>query len=253
MTAHGGVFPSTHTEIRALCGIGDYTAGAIASFAFDLPHPAVDGNVLRVAARLTSFGEDILAPASKKALTAAVAAALPHHAPAVFNQAIMELGATVCLPNGVPKCSACPLADRCRAHAEGKETALPVRKKPSPRKIEARTVLILRIGDAVALQKRPETGLLSGLFEPYCIKEALTPEAVAAHLAEMGLTPLRLSPLGEAKHIFTHLEWHMVGYEVILGERDAANLPAGCFLAPREEIDSHFALPSAYSAYRPFM
>ncbi|MBQ3063479.1 MAG: A/G-specific adenine glycosylase [Clostridia bacterium] len=253
MTEHGGNFPDTYEDIRALCGIGDYTAGAIASFAFGLPHPAVDGNVLRVTARLLAFTENILAPASKKLLTAAVAKELAGHAPDVFNQALMELGATVCLPNGTPKCEVCPLADRCQARMLGKTDTIPLRAKPAPRKKEARTVLILRINDTVVLRKRPETGLLSGLFEPLCLDGKQTTAEVAATLQGMGLSPLRIAPIGEAKHIFTHLEWHMTGFEVQLDICDAAKLPDGCFLAPREEIDTRYALPSAYRFYRPYL
>ena len=128
-----------------------------------------------------------------------------------------------------------------------------MRKKPAARKKEARTVLILRIGDRVALRHRPQEGLLSGLFEPYCLTGKLTAEEVRASLAALGITPQRLMPLGEAKHIFTHLEWHMTGFEVILNEADEALLPQELFFAPRAEIDTVYALPSAYRAYRAFM
>ena len=257
MTDRGGVFPDTFEGILTLPGIGEYTAGAIASFAFDLPYPAVDGNVLRVAARLAAFEEDILLPSSKKRLTAAVAAAQPKEQAATFNQAMIELGATVCLPNGAPRCEKCPLFDKCKARRLGIEQRLPVRKRPAPRKMEQRTVLILRAGDTVALRKRPEKGLLAGLFEPFSVPEALDGKSVEALLAANGIKPLRISPLGEAKHIFTHIEWHMTGFEVILDEKSAQtvckNLDMGLFFAPRDEIDGSFAVPSAYSAYRPFM
>ena len=253
MDVHGGEFPTTYKDIRALCGIGDYTAGAIASFAFDLPYPAVDGNVLRVAARLLCYEDDVLALTSKKELTAAVAAELKRHAPRVFNQALMELGATVCVPNGAPRCEKCPLFDVCAARRAGREQALPIRRKQAPRRKELRTVLILRAGECVALRRRPETGLLSGLFEPFCVSATLTVQDVREMLSAWGIAPLRIAPLGEAKHIFTHLEWHMTGYEVILAEDDAARLPQELFLAPRVEIDTVYALPSAYRAYRAFM
>ncbi|MBQ8717167.1 MAG: A/G-specific adenine glycosylase [Clostridia bacterium] len=257
MSDHGGVFPDTFEGILSLPGIGEYTAGAIASFAFDLPYPAVDGNVLRVAARLAAFEQDILAPASKKLLTAAVAAAQPRTEAATFNQAMIELGATVCLPNGAPRCEKCPLFEKCEARAIGAEQRLPIRKKPAPRKVEQRTVLILRVGDTVALRKRPEKGLLAGLFEPFSVPETLDQRGVAALLADVGIKPLRIAPLGEAKHIFTHIEWQMTGFEVILDEENAQtvckNLDTGLFFAPRDEIDSGFAVPSAYSAYRAFM
>ncbi|MBR2463868.1 MAG: A/G-specific adenine glycosylase [Clostridia bacterium] len=253
MEQYGGEFPTTFGDIRALCGIGDYTAGAIASFAFDLPYPAVDGNVLRVTARLLCYENDVLSPAAKKELTAAVAKEAKKHPPATLNQALMELGATVCLPNGAPRCEKCPLFDACAARKNGKETALPIRKKPAARKTEARTVLILRVGDRVALCRRPNEGLLSGLYEPYCLSGHRSPEEVISALADLGISPLRITPLEASKHIFTHLEWHMTGFEILLDEENASRLPQELFLAPREEIDTVYALPSAYRAYRPYM
>ena len=253
MTEHGGVFPTAYADIRALCGIGDYTAGAIASFAFALPYPAVDGNVLRVAARLLCYEQDVLSPVAKKELTAAVDAQVKRLPPDTLNQALMELGATVCLPSGTPHCTCCPLRECCIAHACGKQAKLPIRKKPQKRKIEEKTVLILRIADRIALQKRPETGLLAGLYEPFCMPGKLTAAAVREALSEHALSPLRITPLGEAKHIFTHLEWHMTGFEVLLDDTAATALSDGLFLAPREKIDEEYALPSAFAAYRAFM
>ena len=260
MERHGGVFPRTYPEIRALCGIGDYTAGAIASFAFDLPYPAVDGNVMRVVTRLCGYGKPITDPAVKKEITAAVAAAQPKDAPALFNQAIMELGATVCLPNGEPKCGECPLSPVCAAHRAGKETDFPQKTKKAPRRVEKRTVLLLRDGARVALVKRPAKGLLAGLFEPPCLAGFRSAEEIAALFAAVGLTPLRVAPLGEARHIFTHIEWQMTGFEVILPEGAAAKLdtcapflPEDLFFANREELEQRFALPSAYRAYRAFI
>lgn len=254
---HGGEFPRDFAGIRALSGVGDYTAGAIASFAFDLPYPAVDGNVLRVAARLLGYAEDILSPKAKKELTAAVWAAQPKADAARFNQAMIELGATVCLPNGAPRCDACPLAGECAAHREGREGELPVRKKQAPRKKQARTVLIFRLFDTVALRQRPKTGLLAGLFEPFCLDGEMTAGGVQKYLAEKDIKPLRIAPLGEAKHIFTHIEWQMQGFEVALDEKNAQtvlkNVDSTLIFAPREEIDENYALPSAYAAYRAFM
>lgn len=263
MEEFGGVFPRDYADIRSLCGIGDYTAGAIASFAFDQPCPAVDGNVLRVASRLLAFEKEITDPAAKATLTAAVAAAQPKSAPATFNQAIMELGATVCLPNGAPKCTVCPMAATCAAHRAGQETEFPKKAKKAPRRVEKRTVLLLWEGERLALAKRPQTGLLAGLFEPACMVGHATGEEIAAAFAAAGMVPLRVAPLGEAKHIFTHLEWHMTGFEVVLPPGAAAKLESGnippdilqksLFFADRAELDTTLALPSAYRAYRPFM
>lgn len=253
MTAHGGVFPDTYAAIRSLPGIGDYTAGAIASFAFDLPYPAVDGNVLRVAARLSAYSGDVLSPAGKKDLTAAVAAAQPAGKAADFNQAVIELGALVCLPGAAARCEVCPLSAVCRARAVRKVAVLPVRKKPAPRKKESRTVLILRVEDTVALRRRPTEGLLAGLYEPPCLSGHLTKEAVRQSLAAYGVLPERITPLGAAKHIFTHLEWHMLAFEVLLSPADRPCLPDAWLFVPRDEVDRRYPLPSAYAAYRAFL
>ena len=261
MSQHGGVFPNNYADIMALPGIGEYTAGAIGAFAFDLPVPAVDGNVLRVAARLIACDADVLAPTTRRVLTERVREAQNGLPPADFNQAIIELGAIVCLPNGMPKCEQCPLADRCAARAQGRETELPVRRAPAPRKIAEKTVLILREGDRVALRKRPDVGLLAGLFEPYSLDGIRSTDEVRAFLKTCGVTPLYLTPLERAKHIFTHVEWHMVGFEVILDTGDFAKMLQNgekngmdaLFLAPRDEIDRCYAVPTAYRAYRPYM
>ena len=252
MENENGVFPTTYEGIRALCGVGDYTAGAVASFAFDLPYPAVDGNVLRVAARLLAHEGNVLSPATKKELTAAVAAAQKALPPATFNQAIMELGATVCLPNGAPRCDACPLADRCLAKKRNKTDAIPVRLKPTKRKIQPKTVLVLRQNDTVLLHRRAPNGLLAGLFEPICLEGHQEMEEIQQLLLSWGFSPRSITPLGEAKHIFTHLEWHMTGYEILL-DGDETPPPNDCVFARRTDLDTLFAIPSAFRAYRPFM
>ena len=149
------------------------------------------------------------------------------------------------------------MRESCAARREGKETVLPIRKKPAPRKKEHRTVLILREGERVALRQRPAEGLLAGLYEPFCIMGERNADEVAEILAAAGLSVLHVGDLGTAKHIFTHLEWHLTGFEVILDEKSAETgiktLDNGLFFAPRYEIDESFALPTAYSAYRPFM
>ncbi|MBR7111608.1 MAG: A/G-specific adenine glycosylase [Clostridia bacterium] len=253
MEEFGGQFPTTFEDIRSLCGIGDYTAGAIASIAFDLPYPTVDGNVLRVTSRLLCYDKDILSTTAKKELTEAVAVEVRKLPPAIINQALMELGATVCLPNGTPRCEKCPLSAVCKAHEKGCETTLPVKKKAAARKMEYKTVLILRVGECIALKKRPEKGLLSGLFEPRCLPDPHTAEEVTETLLAEGLTPISVTPIGRAKHVFSHLEWHMTGFEVTLAESDAARLPDDLFLASSDELDTVYALPSAYRAYRKFM
>jgi len=153
---HGGQFPHTYEEIRMLPGVGDYTAGAIASIAFGLPTPAVDGNVLRVVARLTDCHDNILAPATRRRVTEELAAVIPHDHPGDFNQALMELGATVCLPNTAPMCEACPCRGFCQGFAHGTAASLPVREKKEGRRKEEKTVFILRSGEYEAVRYRGE-------------------------------------------------------------------------------------------------
>ena len=217
MAQYGGVFPADYDRIRALAGIGDYTAGAIGSICFDLPTPAVDGNVLRVAARLQSDPSPIDETRVKKALTAQLAQVYPHGRCGDFTQALMELGATVCVPNGAPKCSLCPMADLCTAHQEGNETAYPVKKAKKPRKTAEMTVLLLRCGDLWAMEQRPSTGLLAGLWQFPNVPDKLTDSQVLALAETWGLHPRELEKSVERVHIFTHVEWHMRGFYLQCG------------------------------------
>ena len=159
----GGAFPDTYEGLLTLSGVGEYTAGAIASIAFGVPVPAVDGNVLRVVARISGDGGDIARPDTKARMRAALQAVLPVDAPGDFNQALMELGATVCLPNGAPLCDRCPAADFCTARREERTGELPVKAAKKARRIEARTVFLIFWEKKVALRRRPGLGLLAGL------------------------------------------------------------------------------------------
>ena len=240
MDLHQGEFPSRYEDIRALTGVGDYTAGAVASIAFGLPVPAVDGNVLRVAARITGDSSDIASPAFKKQTTKTLAQIIPTKTPGDFNQAMMELGAVVCLPNGAPLCEKCPAAPFCRAHLEDRTGELPCKAPKKPRKIEKRTVFLLFYENQVALRRRPGRGLLAGLWE-------YPNELAGAGLDELGVSPAETWAAGAGKHIFSHIEWHMTG----LGARLASPaLPEGWVWANREELSQTYALPSAFRAFQ---
>ena len=234
-TEYGGVFPNHYAAIRALPGVGDYTAGAISSIAFGLPHPAVDGNVLRVVSRLTADGRDINDPATKRSVTQALETVIPLKAPGDFNQALMELGATVCLPSGAPLCEKCPLRDLCQAYRRGLTASLPVKAPKKPRRVEERDVyLIFRDGKA-ALRQRPEKGLLAGLWE---YPNELSPSAPPVPgRADFALT---------AKHIFTHIEWHMTAYTV---EAETEALPAGWVWADKGALAETYSVPSAFQSF----
>ncbi|MBQ9664736.1 MAG: A/G-specific adenine glycosylase [Oscillospiraceae bacterium] len=247
LTEHyGGALPASAEELRKLPGIGDYTAGAIASISFGLPEPAVDGNVLRVLTRLFACPDDIAAPAVKCGFTELLRADYPSgEAAAMLTQAIMELGETVCLPNGVPLCRVCPLRRLCRAHESGAELDYPVKSSKKPRRLAEKTVFLLCHEGRFAIRKRPGKGLLAGLWEFPNTEGKLSPEEVRGAVAALGLTSEHIEPFGEAKHIFTHVEWHMTGYRI-----DCAQEPPDLLWKTPEEIARDYSLPTAFRAYQ---
>lgn len=241
---YGGAFPRDFEGLLSLPGVGDYTAGAVGSIAFGLCMPAVDGNVLRVTARLNDDHRPITDPKVKAAMRAQVQSVLPDDRPGDFNQAMMELGAVVCVPNGAPRCGDCPVRHLCEAADKGTALGLPVRAPKKARRIEERTVLVLRAGELVALRRRPDGGLLGGLWELPAYEGALEPDAVRARLAEDGFAVREVLSLRPAKHIFTHIEWHMTGYYV---ELDAPR--EGLVWVRPDELRGSYALPSAFRAF----
>ena len=247
---YGGELPADPAQLQRLCGIGAYTAGAIASIAFGRRAPAVDGNVMRVWARLTADGRDILQPAVQKAAREDVAAIIPADRAGDFTQALIELGATVCAPNREPMCDVCPLRDHCAAYREGKTQDIPVRSPKKPRRVEERTVFLIRDGDRTALHKRPPKGLLSGLYELPNVEGHLGEDEVLQHLRSLGFEPLRIQKIESAKHIFTHIEWHMIAYDVLITpEFDGLHGRSGMLLVPNQELHRNYAIPSAFGAY----
>ena len=223
-------FPKDFAGVRALPGVGDYTAGAICSIALGLPQPAVDGNVLRILSRLYADGANIDEPATRARWSELLRAAYPPET-GDFCEALMELGAIVCVPNGAPLCGACPWAGFCRAHLAGEEERYPVRSEKKARRIVEATVLVLRCGNKYALEKRPAKGLLAGLWQfPFFEGEAPDFGKV---LAEK-----------RAKHIFTHVEWRMQGRLV----QARAELPQYVW-ATADEIRRTYAVPSALKAF----
>ena len=246
---YGGAMPKTYEELLRLPGIGEYTAGAIASIAYGLRVPAVDGNVLRVLARVSGTDADITLPETKKAFREALLRVVPAEA-GDFTQGLIELGATVCAPNRAPTCDACPLRDFCVALREGKTDEIPVRSPKKPRRIEEKTVFLIRDGDRTALSKRPQKGLLAGLYELPNVKGHLSKEAALGYLRSVGFEPLRLQKIENSKHIFTHIEWHMIAYDVrITPEFDGLHGKSGMLLVPNGELHERYAIPSAFSAY----
>ena len=244
MEQYGGRFPDTYEQLLSLPGVGEYTAGAVASIAFGQPVPAVDGNVLRLAARVAALEGDIMDQKVRRQFRQRMLEATPKDRPGAFNQALMDLGATVCLPNGAPDCERCPLASLCTARAQGRQEELPNRSKKAPRRREEMTVyLLLRQGE-VALRKRPSTGLLAGLWEFPHVPGTLGEDAAGAPLSAWGLRPVDWRQRIPARHIFTHVEWHMTGY--VLEVRGDCPDFAWVTAAQLQGM----AIPSAFSRYR---
>ena len=241
MSTHHGTFPIGYDAVRSLPGIGDYTAGAICSIAFGAPTPAVDGNVLRVLARLRSDGECVDLPAHKRRIRRELEEVYPSGDDAgVFTQALMELGATVCLPNGQPKCESCPLNDLCGKNWAG----YPIRQAKRPRRLEEKTVFILRCADVYALCRRSDTGLLAGLWQFPDTAGYLEPEAALEHLKVLGLRPVDLVAMVQRHHIFTHIRWDMRGYYITVAEPEG-----GLVWMTGQQIRDQAALPTAYRQF----
>lgn len=238
MEEHGGVIPADHAALLRLQGIGPYTAGAIASIAFGLPYPAVDGNVLRVMSRLAADPADISLPATKKEWEAHLTEIMPADAGA-FNQALMEIGATVCLPNGAPRCEICPLRGECAAYRQNRATFYPVKAEKKPRTRVELNVFFCVCNGRIAVCKRPQKGLLSGLWE---LPNGARETAPHILLREWGIEQAELTPMRGQKHIFTHVEWHMDCYYVRVSQKTDAALR----WLTQAEAEEGFALPSAF-------
>ncbi len=265
MEEYGGEMPGEYEQLLGLVGIGSYTAGAIASIAFHKAVPAVDGNVLRIISRLRMDGRDISDARVKKSIEVELQAVIPKDRPGDFNQALMELGAMVCIPNGTPKCGECPWKELCQARIENCIAEYPKKAPKKPRKIEHKTVLVLLDEHCVALRKRGEKGLLAGMYEFPMLEGHKSEEEVIAYLKQSGLSPLRIQKLDPAKHIFTHKEWHMIGYQVRVDElmksdtmdKDRKGAQRGdrqdyIFIDPAE-TKSRYPIPSAFAAYADHM
>ena len=243
MERYKGVFPCTHPEVSDLAGIGPYTAGAICSIAYDLPTPAVDGNVLRVIARLTDDDTPIDRPAFRKQITENLAEIYPDRA-GDFTQALMELGATVCGPNRKPDCEKCPCKDFCLGYAEDTAEDLPVKKAKPQRRIEDKTVFIFSCNGQYALRKRPSKGLLADLWEFPNVPEKLEMEAALSEVERMGIKPAEIIRQVEKKHIFTHIQWNMCGIYMEVKEC------TGDFVwLDADRVNAEAALPTAFRQF----
>ncbi len=241
--------PKDYDELIQLPGIGPYTAGAISSIAYKKPHSAVDGNVMRVITRIFEIKDDIRDVKLKKEIEEFITRFLEndHEISSDFNQALMELGEVICIPNGLPKCESCPISNDCLAHNHNTTSQIPYRSALNKRKIIERTLLIIRDGDKFLIHRRKNTGLLAGLYEFIGIDSKLTKKEIITILENNDIHPIHIKKLPDSKHIFTHLEWHMNAYEISVEQIET--LTKEDFLLLNKNELSSKAIPSAFKKY----
>ncbi len=245
MEQYGGRLPASYEALLKLPGIGSYTAGAIASIAFQMAEPAVDGNVLRVISRLLESREDIGKQSVKKQMEKEIREIIPEKRPGDFNQALIELGAIVCTPAGEPLCSRCPFETLCLARRNGTIREIPVKSGKKERRREEKTVFLIEYEGKAAIRKRSSRGLLASLYEfpnlPGHLKEQEIPEALGIDREDIS----SIEPLAESVHIFSHVEWHMTGFRVMIKRE----LPELYPMEQMEDILEKYPLPNAFQAY----
>lgn len=244
-----GEFPKDYDSLLKLPGIGDYTAGAVASIAFLQPVPAVDGNVLRVMMRILGCQDDISQEKTKKKLERTLLPIIPREAPGEFNQALMELGATVCIPNGAPHCEDCPLEKKCVSKRKNLTDEIPYKTPKKQRKIEEKTIFLFLQENKVAIRKRPKKGLLAGLWEFPMEDGTKRLSEIRFEMGENGITFDEILLLGTARHIFSHIEWHMTGYAIPVKEFKK-EWEEQFLWVEAGRLKEEYALPSALSYYQ---
>ena len=240
---YGGVFPADFASVRALPGVGPYTAGAICSICFELPTAAVDGNVLRVTARYLNDDTPVDLPAHKAEITKRLESVYPAGSCGLFTQSLMELGATVCTPRS-PKCGSCPLRETCRAFAAGTAAELPVRNPKKEKQLVLKTVFLLWYGDELALVRREEPGLLSGMWSLPNVDEPLDVEGALRQAEAFGVQPASVLQQDHKAHVFTHIRWEMDAFTILCGAKDDRFV----WRTP-DEIRRRYALPTAFRKF----
>lgn len=239
---HGGKLPSEPAALRALPGIGAYTAGAIASLAFGRDEPAVDGNVKRVLARLFGVETPVDTAAGEKAIWTLAAEHLPGGQAAAYNQALMDLGASVCIPRR-PNCAACPLQEECAAYRQNKQGDFPRKKPKAAVPHHTVTAAVVRKGGRVLIAQRPEDGLLGGLWEYPGGKQELG-ETLAACLQreikeELGVTIKVGAAIGVFKHAYSHYKVTLHAFACTLsdGQEPRPLEASGLQWVPLDQLD----------------
>lgn len=243
---YNGQMPSDKKDLQSLPGIGPYTSGAIASIAFGQKEPAIDGNVLRIISRITANTRDIKDKSVKISIEEMIRGVLPDNRAGDFNQALMDLGATICIPNGAPKCSICPLSRFCEGYNKGIAETLPIKTAKKKRKIEEKTIFVLNHGNQFALKKRPNKGLLAKLWEYPNVDGFITENNIRLLMKSWGLLADSILELNKSKHLFSHIEWHMKAYYINV---EAVQRDNDFVWVSKKEIKEKYSVPTAFKEY----
>lgn len=239
-----GQMPKHDKELVQLPGIGEYTAGAISSIAYDEPVPAVDGNVLRVVSRVVGSKKDVLETKTKKEFTQKLREIMPNQA-GDFNEGLMELGELICIPNGEPLCEKCPLQEICIAKNENLTDVIPVRNQKIKRRKEEKTVFLLEFEGKIAIQKREKTGLLANMYEFPNVDKRRKKDEIETVLQSWGLIGNQIEKIGTHHHVFSHIEWNMVGYKIQVNSINSAFI-----WVEKHEILEKYPIPGAFVPFR---
>lgn len=242
---YNGTLPSTYESLQSLPGIGPYTAGAISSIAYNQKIPAIDGNVLRVFTRFLNIHTSVKDKETKNRIRIYVTSILPDKRNGDFTQALMEIGATTCIPNGQPRCTICPLKEDCLGYKLGTQNKLPLKQVKKKRPTEKRTVILLKHKDKYFIQKRPNTGLLASLYEFLNVAEHISTIHAKELLTEKNIKVSTITEIESSSHIFTHLKWDMIAYLV----ETATTVIPGMIPVTKEELKHTYSVPSAFKTY----
>lgn len=244
MNDYNGVFPIEYDDVLSLSGIGEYTAGAICSICYNAKTPAVDGNVLRVMTRLSECYDNIDLQSTKKKARQELLSLYANGDCGELTQALMELGAMVCIPNGAPHCEQCPLQNRCKAYHNHSYDSLPVRQAKKKRKIEEMTVFILHDEEKYGIRKRSNSGLLANMWEFLHVNEKMNVEKAMQYVSEQGYEPVLLEKEIPYTHIFSHVEWRMTAYYI-----SCQNKSDALTWVEKKELEYQYALPTAFKTF----
>lgn len=239
-----GKMPQYYEELIRLSGIGEYTAGAISSIAYDQRVPAVDGNVLRVLSRVTGSKKDVLESKTKREFKQKLQKIMPKQA-GDFNEGLMELGELICLPKGKPLCKSCPLQNICIANNQKLTNEIPVRHQKINRKKEEKTVFLFVFKDEIAIRKRQKTGLLANMYEFPNENKNLTHKEIENILKRWNLKAIKMENIGVHHHIFSHIEWDMIGYKIQVEGKNQEFL-----WKKKQEIINRYPMPGAFMPFR---